>query len=80
MVGAGLSLASGSNPHDGVATKGGSASLAFYADNVGDSGIDDSLELTIFLGFLLPLRSRILRSYEPQNLGINYAPAQERPG
>ena len=86
MVVAGLSLASVSNPHDGVATQGESASLTFYADDIGASidvsGIDDSLELAVFLGFLLPLRSRILRRCrEPQIIGgTNYELAQERPG
>ena len=86
VVVAGLALASVSNPHDGVATQGESALLTFCADDIGDSidvdSIDDSLELAVFLGFLLPLRSRILRHCrEPQNLGgTNYELAQERPG
>ena len=81
MMVASLSVASVSNPHDGLATQGGSASHTFYADDVGDSGIDTPLALSIFLCFVLPLRSRILRpSYEPQNLGANYELAQERPG
>jgi hypothetical protein len=85
MVVAGLSLASVSNPHDGVATQGESASLTFCADDIGDSidvsGIDDSLELAIFLGFLLPLRSGILRrSHKPQPLCITYERVLERPG
>jgi len=81
MMVADLSLASVSNPHDGVAAQGGSASHTFYADDVGDSGIDTPLALSIFLCFVLPLRSRILRlSYEPQNLGANYELARERPG
>jgi hypothetical protein len=85
MVVAGLSLAFVSNSHDGVATQGECASLTFCADDVGDSidvsDIDDSLELAIFLGFLLPLLSRILRRFhEPQTLCITYERALERPG
>ena len=81
MMVAGLALASVSNPHDGVATQGGSASHTFYADDLADSGIDNPLAMSIFLCFLLPLRSRILRpSYEAPNLGANYELAQERPG
>ena len=86
VVVASLALASVSNPHEGVATQTERALLTFGADDIGDSidvgGIDDSLELAVFLGFLLPLRSRILRRCrEPQNLGgTNYELAQERPG
>ena len=81
VVVAGLSLTSVSNPHDGLATQGVSASHTFYADDVGDSSIDTPLALSIFLCFLLPLRSRILRlSYEPQTLSINYEAGRERPG
>jgi hypothetical protein len=76
-----LSPASVPTSHEGVATQGGSASLTFYAADIGDGGTDDSLEWAFFLGFLLPLRSKILRrSYEPQPLGIDHEAALERPG